>query len=108
MNGSQVMKNPPHPGSIVRHECLEPLELSVTDAAAKLGLSRNRLSVVVNGRSGVSAQMAIRLSKAFGGSAEMWLRLQANYDLAQAMARVDEIRVERLWPGSPDTESVPA
>ena len=105
---SSMMKNPPHPGSIVLHECMEPLGLSVTEAAAKLGVSRKQLSAVVNGRSGISAEMAIRLSKAFGGSAEMWVRLQANYNLARAMERVDEIQVERVWPESPAAEPVPA
>ena len=102
------MKNPPHPGSIVLHECMEPLGLSVTDAAAKLGVSRKQLSAVVNGRSGISAEMAIRLSKAFGGSAEMWVRLQANHNLSRAMERADEIQVERLWPEAPAAEPVPA
>ncbi len=108
MNPGQVMKNPPHPGSIVLHECMEPLSLRVTEAAAKLGVSRKQLSAVVNGRSGISAEMAIRLSKAFGGSAEMWVRLQANYNLSRAMERADEIQVERLWPESPAAEPVPA
>lgn len=90
------MKNPPHPGSIVRHECLEPLRLSVTEAAAKLGVSRRRLSAVVNGGSGISAEMSIRLSKAFGGGAAKWVRLQANDKLARAMERADAIQVERL------------
>ncbi|MCY3744729.1 MAG: HigA family addiction module antitoxin [Acidobacteria bacterium] len=103
-----MMKNPPHPGSIVLHECMEPLGLSVTEAAAKLGVSRKQLSAVVNGRSGISAEMAIRLSKAFGGSAEMWVRLQANYNLSRAMERADEIEVERVWPESPAAEPVPA
>ena len=93
-----MMKNPPHPGSIVRHECLEPLGLGVTQAATRLGVGQKRLSAVVNGRSGISAEMAIRLGKAFGGSAEMWVRLQANYNLSRAMQRADEIQVERLWP----------
>ena len=79
------MKNPPHPGLSVRHDCLEPLALSVTEAAQKLGVSRKQLSDVVNRRSGISPEMAIRLDKAFGGGAETWLRLQAAYDLAQAM-----------------------
>ncbi|MDE2880879.1 MAG: HigA family addiction module antitoxin [Acidobacteriota bacterium] len=101
-----MMKNPPHPGSIVLHECMEPLGLSVTEAAAKLGVSRKQLSAVVNGRSGISAEMAIRLSKAFGGSAEMWVRLQANYNLSRAMERADEIQVERVWPEPPAAEPV--
>ncbi len=90
------MKNPPHPGHSVRHDCLEPLGLSVTDAARKLGVSRKQLSDVVNGRSGISPVMAIRLHKAFGGGAETWYRLQAAYDLARAMEHADRIDVERL------------
>lgn len=90
------MKNPPHPGLSVRHDCLEPLGLSVTEAAKKLGISRKQLSDVVNGHSGISPQMAIRLDKAFGGGANTWYRLQAAYDLAQAMKQADQIKVERL------------
>ena len=89
------MKNPPHPGLSVRHDCLEPLGLSVTGAAKKLGVSRKQLSDVVNGHSGISPQMAIRLDKAFGGGANTWYRLQAAYDLAQAMKQADQIKVER-------------
>jgi len=77
-----AMKNPPHPGLSVRHDCLEPLGLSVTKAAQKLGISRKQLSAIVNGHSGISPEMAIRLDKAFGGSADTWFRLQAAYDLA--------------------------
>ena len=87
---------------------MEPLGLSVTEAAAKRGVSRKQLSAVVNGRSGISAEMAIRLSKAFGGSAEMWVRLQANYNLSRAMEHADEIQVERVWPESPAAGAVPA
>ncbi len=90
------MKNPPHPGLSVRHDCLEPLGLSVTEAARKLGVSRKQLSDVVNGHSGISPEMAIRLDKAFGGDANTWYRLQAAYDLAQAMKQADQIKVERL------------
>ena len=90
------MKNPPHPGLSIRHDCLEPLGLSVTEAAKNLGVSRKQLSDVVNGRSGISPEMAIRLDKAFGGGADTWYRLQAAYDLAQAMKRADRIKVERL------------
>ena len=90
------MKSPPHPGLSVRHDCLEPLGLSVTDAAAKLGVSRKQLSDVVNCHSGISPEMAIRLDKAFGGGAETWYRLQAAYDLAQAMKKADRIKVTRL------------
>ena len=92
------MKNPPHPGLSVRHDCLEPLGLSVTEAAKKLGVSRKQLSEVVNGHSRISPQMAIRLDKSFGGGAGMWYRLQAAYDLAQAMKTADRIKVDRLSP----------
>ncbi|MCY4628641.1 MAG: HigA family addiction module antitoxin, partial [Acidobacteria bacterium] len=81
------MKNPPHPGLSVRHDCLEPLGLTVTEAATRLGVSRKQLSDIVNARAGISAEMAIRLDKAFGGGAETWYRLQAAYDMAQAMRR---------------------
>ena len=91
-----MMKNPPHPGLSVRYDCLEPLELSVTEAARKLGVSRKQLSELVNARSGISPEMAIRLDKAFGGGADTWLRMQAAYDLAQAMKKADRIRVERI------------
>ena len=92
------MKNPPHPGLSVRHDCLESLGLSVTEAARKLGVSRKQLSDVVNGHSGISPEMAIRLDKAFGGDANTWYRLQAAYDLARAMKQADRIKVERLSP----------
>lgn len=90
------MKSPPHPGLSVRHDCLEPLGLSVTEAARRLGVSRKQLSDVLNGHSGISAEMAIRLDKAFGGGADTWYRLQAAFDLAQAMTRADDIKVERV------------
>ncbi len=93
------MKNPPHPGLSVRHDCLEPLGLSVTEAALRLGVSRKQLSGIVNGRSGISPVMAIRLDKAFGGGAGTWYRLQAAYDLAQAMRHADLIDVERIAVG---------
>ena len=86
-----LMKNPPHPGLSVRHDCLEPLGLNVTEAAKRLGVSRKQLSDIVNCHAGISPEMAIRLDKAFGAGADMWLRLQAAYDLAQAMKRADEI-----------------
>jgi addiction module HigA family antidote len=90
------MKNPPHPGLSVRHDCLEPLGLSVTDAAAALGVTRQALNNLVNGKSGISPEMAIRLDKAFGGSADVWLGLQMDYDLAQAMKHERAIRVRRV------------
>ena len=92
------LKTPPHPGPSVRHDCLGPLGLSVTEAAKNLGVSRKQLSDVVNGHSGISPEMAIRLDKAFGGGADTWYRLQAAYDLAQAMKRAGRIKVERLSP----------
>lgn len=91
-----TMRNPPHPGLSVRHDCLEPLGLSVTEGAKKLGVSRKQLSDIVNGHSGISPEMAIRLDKAFGGGAETWFRLQAAYDLAQAMKHANRIKVGRL------------
>ncbi|MEX2616208.1 MAG: HigA family addiction module antitoxin [Alphaproteobacteria bacterium] len=91
-----AMKNPPHPGLSVRHDCLVPLGLSVTEAAKSLGVSRKQVSDIVNGHSGISPEMAIRLDKAFGGGAETWYRLQAAYDLARAMERADEIKVKRV------------
>ena len=94
------MKNPPHPGLAVRHDCLEPLGLTVAEAARRLGVSRKQLSDIVNGHAGLSPEMAIRLDKAFGGGAETWYRLQAAYDLAQAMKHADEIKVERLTPAA--------
>lgn len=92
------MKNPPHPGRHIRLEYLEPLHLSVTEAARILGVTRANLSNIVNGKSGISPEMAVRLAKAFGGSAEIWLRLQAAYDLAQVRRREAEIKVEPYRP----------
>ncbi len=88
------MHSPPHPGLSVRHDCLEPLGLSVTAGAQVLGVSRKQLSALVNGRAGISPEMAIRLDKAFGGGASTWYQLQAAYDMAQALKKVDEIRVD--------------
>ncbi len=87
------MKNPPHPGRFVYDECIEPLGLTITQAAA-LGVTRTALSELVNGRRGISPEMAVRLSKAFGPSPESWLKQQANYDLAQLQA--ERIKVKRL------------
>ena len=88
------MHNPPHPGEVIRELCLEPLGLSVTRAAKGLGVSRKALSELLNGHSGISPDMAIRLSKAFGGSAESWLAQQMQYDLWRALQRADGIKVE--------------
>ncbi len=79
-----MMKAPPHPGIMLRNDVLAPLGLGVTEAARKLRMSRVALSRVVNGRAAVSADMALRLAAALGGSAESWLRMQASYDLWQA------------------------
>lgn len=87
------MKNPPHPGRIVRQDCVEPLKLTITSAAKVLGGTRQALNNLVNGKAGISPEMAVRLSKAFGGSPDVWLRLQANYDLAHL--RQDQIDVKR-------------
>jgi antitoxin HigA-1 len=88
------MKNPPHPGGVVLRQCIEPLNLSITDAAAALGVTRTTLSELVNGRRGISPEMAVRLSKVFGGSAQSWLVQQAQYDLAHVNA--DSLKLERL------------
>jgi antitoxin HigA-1 len=91
-----TMKNPPHPGLSVRHDCIEPLDLTITEAANILGVTRQALNNLVKGKSGISPEMAIRLDKAFGGGAETWLRLQMAYDLAQARRHEGEIKVKRV------------
>ncbi len=91
-----AMHDPPHPGGIVRRQCLEPLGLSVTKAAKGLGVTRQALSDLVNEKAGVSVEMAIRLSKAFGSTPETRLGLQMAHDLWRARARADEIAVERF------------
>ncbi len=90
------MHNPPHPGEIIRELCLDPLGLTVTAAAKGLGITRKTLSELLNGHSGVSPEMAIRLSKAFGGSPETWLGLQMQYDLWHAEQHADHINVTRF------------
>ena len=92
------MKNPPHPGLSVRLNCLEPFNLSVTQAARVLGVSRTSLSRLINGQAGVSPEMAIRLAKAFGATPDIWIRLQAAYDLAQARQHENEIKVKPYRP----------
>ena len=91
------MKNPVHPGRIVRHDCLEPLGLSVTEGAKVLGVTRQALNNVVNGKAGISPEMAIRLAKAFGSTAETWLRMQLAYDLAAARKDESKIKVRRQY-----------
>jgi antitoxin HigA-1 len=88
------MRTPPHPGRIVRQECLAPLHLSVTEAARLLGVNRNTLSNLVNEQSGISPEMAVRLSKAFGSTPRVWLGIQMEYDLAQAEAKAGSIDVK--------------
>ncbi len=88
------MKNPPHPGGFVLRQCIEPLGLTITAAAAALGVTRTTLSELVNEKRGISPEMAVRLSKVFGGSAESWLTQQVHYDIAQV--RTDRIKLKRL------------
>lgn len=90
------MHNPPHPGEVLKALCLEPLGVSVTDAAKALGVSRKTLSSVLNGRAGISPEMAVRLSIAFDTSAESWLNQQIQYDLWQAEKRRKSLRVSRI------------
>lgn len=90
------MKNPAHPGTIVKHDCVEAMGLSVTAAAKALGISRPALSNLVNGNAGISPEMAIRLEKAGWSTADTWIRMQAEYDLAEARKHQDEIKVERI------------
>jgi addiction module HigA family antidote len=90
------MKNPPHPGRIVRQECIEPLGLTITEAAKRLGVTRQTLNNLVNGKGGISPEMSIRLSKAFGSNPEVWLGMQMEYDLAQAEKSAKKIKVSRI------------
>jgi addiction module HigA family antidote len=90
------MHNPPHPGEIIREFCIEPLSLSVTEAAKALGVTRKTLSALLNGRSGISPEMALRLSKVFGRTAEGWLRLQLQFDLWKTEQSVDISRLKRV------------
>jgi addiction module HigA family antidote len=90
------MHNPPHPGGIVRRQCLAPLGLSVTEAAKGLGVTRQALSELVNERTGISVEMAFRLSKAFGSSPETWLGMQMAYDLWRARERMQALRVRQF------------
>ncbi len=92
------MTNPPHPGRIVRQDCIEALELTVTKAATLLGLTRQALNNLVNEKAGISAEMAIRLEKLGWSTADHWMRLQAAYDLAKARRTQDRIKVERYEP----------
>jgi antitoxin HigA-1 len=90
------MKNPPHPGEIVKYDCIEATGLTVTSASAALGVTRQALSNLVNGNAGISPEMAIRLEKAFGGTAEHWLRMQMAYDLAQLRKTASHFKIKRV------------
>lgn len=92
------MKDPPHPGEVVRELCIEPAGLTVTAAAEVLGVSRKALSELLNGHAGISPEMAVRLSKGFGGSVESWLRQQMQYDLARVQKKAAKIKVKRYEP----------
>jgi len=90
------MHNPPHPGKIIKELCLEPLGVSITEAAEALGVSRKTLSSIINGKAGISPEMAVRLSIAFDTSSESWLNQQIQYDLWKAEQRRKELQVKRL------------
>ena len=96
-----AMKNPPHPGRLIRDACLEPLRLTVTKAAAVLGVARKNLSAILNEKAAISPEMAIRLEKAFGSTADTWLKMQTAYNLAQARQHEDKIKVTRYVPDAP-------
>lgn len=91
-----LMRDPPHTGAFVRRQCLEPLGLTVTEAAQGLAVSRNTLSMLLNGRLGISPEMAIRLSQAFGGSPESWLQQQMQYDLWHAQQGREEVAIRKF------------
>ncbi len=90
------MHNPPHPGEIIKEFCVEPLGLTVTKAAESLGVTRKTFSMLLNGKSGISPEMALRLSKVFGRTPEGWLRLQLQYDLWKAKQNIDIDNLERI------------
>ena len=94
------MHNPPHPGEVLRSFCLEPLGLTVTEAAEALGVSRKTLSAILNGRAGISPEMAVRLSIALDTTAESWLAQQLQYDLWRAEQKRGQLRVKRLTPAA--------
>jgi addiction module HigA family antidote len=91
-----LMHNPPHPGLIIKELCLEPLRVTVTDAAKALGVSRKTLSCIINGKAGISPEMAVRLSIAFNTSSESWMNQQSQYDLWQAEQHRNELQVSKL------------
>jgi addiction module HigA family antidote len=91
-----AMYNPPHPGEIIREFCIEPLNINITEAAKALGVTRKTLSALLNGRAGISPEMALRLSKVFGRSPEGWLKLQLQYDLWKAKQSADIGNLKRI------------
>ncbi len=88
------MHDPPHPGEVIRELCLKPLHVTVTRAAAGLGVSRKALSELLNGHAGISPEMSLRLSKAFGGSPESWLVQQMHHDLWRVRKGAGDLKVE--------------
>ena len=101
------MKNPPHPGQVLKGLYLEPLELSITDAAKGLGVTRKTLSQLINGHHGITPEMALRLSVAFSTTPQLWLNMQQNFDLRQAEKKKKNYTVQLFWP-SPGTDLQPA
>lgn len=93
-----LMHNPPHPGEHLREDWINELGLSITKAAKILGIARKTLDAIVNGRAGISPEMAIRISKAFGGSPDVWMRMQMEYDLWHAKQKADQIDVKPYEP----------
>ena len=91
-----LMYDPPHPGQVIKRQCLAPLKLTVTEVAKGLGVSRNTFSMLLNGRLGISPEMAIRLSQGFGGSPESWLQQQMQYDLWHAQQRQGKIKIRKF------------
>ena len=96
------MRNPPHPGKFILEECIQPLGLSITEAAEGLGVTRQTLSRLINGQTGLSPMMALRLSKAFGGSAESWMKQQMHYDLARVYRYEKDIMVRSFRKTAPE------
>ncbi|MDC9728102.1 MAG: HigA family addiction module antitoxin [Methyloprofundus sp.] len=90
------MHNPPHPGLIIKELCIEPLNITITDTAKALGVSRKTLSSIINGKAGISPEMAVRLSIAFNTSSESWINQQSQYDLWQAEQHRSELHVSKL------------
>ena len=94
------MKNPPHPGAVLKGLYLEPLELTITDAAKGLGITRKTLSQLINGHHGVTPDMALRLAEAFNTTPQLWLNMQQNFDLRQAEKKEKTVTVQRFWQAS--------